>query len=535
VSQLWTVLRTCPLHQKRQFTGLKLASPDAHAMFLASREGDQVLDAGDQYWLNRHLLDAAFRHATGRGCFRRLDSALDGVLVSDVGKRMQVRAGQRTGGMIRTSMRATEIVMDRVWQLESETFHDVPGFVFAPMTEIVEPSEDPTALHPEVQRQAAGIRTDMDRFSDLEISSLVQHGYGVARKTCRKRPDLFGNDLPTDAPWNPVANNAPRTMHAGPPTGPPTRQKREAAGATVDARILHGSANRRIWSALLDPRDWTSYIYVPILVPIFVLLPWVVRDYYLHNHRINQIVRSLSQGSRDLEHMSRLLKGPVTPWKGVTPQEVPTLDEPDLSGFEILQDMRILDLRNWNPTATGKNDSRSLLYGYRRMKVFKKPEQETHSPFRMLLIATSPQSQVRLPPQQVPGTARMARLESSTPDQTEARWEASFDFDRVPAGEYVDLMVEYFTPGQFLKRGVDSTTLSFEIQGETAEVTRWLLMPKGRDYRSFHIIRYPTGQPEAAETVRIVTEYLADDYTILAYKLLAVPAGYTYELTWYYK
>jgi len=35
--------------------------------------------------------------------------------------------------------------------------------------------------------------------------------------------------------------------------------------------------------------------------------------------------------------------------------------------------------------------------------------------------------------------------------------------------------------------------------------------------------------------VRIVTEYLAEDYTILAYKLLSVKAGYTYEVTWYYK
>ena len=73
------------------------------------------------------------------------------------------------------------------------------------------------------------------------------------------------------------------------------------------------------------------------------------------------------------------------------------------------------------------------------------------------------------------------------------------------------------------------------MHAETAEVTRWILLPKGQEYRNFRIIRFKTGKPDTVEPVRIVTEYLADDYTILAYKLLSVDAGYTYELTWYYK
>src|SRR5262249_51392354 len=47
---------------------------------------------------------------------------LDGVLVSDVGQPIVVRGNQRAGGLIRTALRASDILMDRVWQLESETF-----------------------------------------------------------------------------------------------------------------------------------------------------------------------------------------------------------------------------------------------------------------------------------------------------------------------------------------------------------------------------------------------------------------------------
>jgi hypothetical protein len=35
--------------------------------------------------------------------------------------------------------------------------------------------------------------------------------------------------------------------------------------------------------------------------------------------------------------------------------------------------------------------------------------------------------------------------------------------------------------------------------------------------------------------VEPVTRFLAEDFTILAFKLLALRAGYTYELTWFYR
>ncbi|HVK15654.1 MAG TPA: hypothetical protein VM533_01820, partial [Fimbriiglobus sp.] len=281
--------------------------------------------------------------------------------------------------------------------------------------------------------------------------------------------------------------------------------------------------------------DWVSYLYVPILVPILVLLPYAVGKYYQRSHRVSQIAESISQSSRDFEQMSRLLDGPVAPWAGVTPEEVPSIDEPDLTGFEVLQDMRITDLRNWDPDASAKGDPGSMLYSYRRLKVSRKPEAGGANQFRVRLLPTSPLAQVRFPPQEVPGKARMSPVASSVPGQKECRWEASFDLRKVPVGEYVDLTVETLAPGQFLRRGESSTTFSFDIQAETAEVTRWLLMPRGKAYRNFHIIRYRTVEPDRVEEVQIVTKYLAEDSTILAYKLLSVDAGYTYEVTWHYK
>jgi len=57
---------------------------------------------GDQTWLNRHLIEAAFRQATGHACLRRLHGGLDGVLVSEVGMPISVQGDRRAGGLIRT-------------------------------------------------------------------------------------------------------------------------------------------------------------------------------------------------------------------------------------------------------------------------------------------------------------------------------------------------------------------------------------------------------------------------------------------------
>src|SRR5262245_25106720 len=242
VSILWDLLRDHQFYHEPLFAGLKPSDPDADALFTTSRRHGQILDADDQLWLNRHLLDAAFRLATGHACLRRLNSGLDVVLVSDVGKSMEVQAQRRAGGLLRTSARATDILMDRVWQLEMETFLGTPGFVFAAMTDVVEPADDPTALHPEIQRQVARVRTDLDRFSDLEISSLVRHGYCIGRKACRAHPELFGTELPASPPWDPIpgARDSAAAVSATARTSNPPRGP---TPPTVEARTLQASAH----------------------------------------------------------------------------------------------------------------------------------------------------------------------------------------------------------------------------------------------------------------------------------------------------
>ncbi|MFO0969453.1 MAG: hypothetical protein U0793_28175 [Gemmataceae bacterium] len=288
---------------------------------------------------------------------------------------------------------------------------------------------------------------------------------------------------------------------------------------------------RRIWSRFFDFRDWMSYVYVPIIVPILFLLPYYIVKAYQRSARMSALVDSLSHGSRDLEVMSRLLDGPMTHFTGETAEQMRAGEALDLKDFEVLQDSRIIDMRAWNPL---KDDTESLVYGFRRLKVFKKDELGNQI-FRIGALATHPKTDFRFPPQDLKPILRKMEMEPTPAGEKRTRFEVSVDFSKAPAGEFFDVMYEHLSPGVFLKRGDTWSSIIFGVEADTAEVTRWLLLPRGKEYKSFRIVRWETGKPETVQAVRIVTEYLANDSTILAYKLLSVKGGYTYEVTWFYK
>jgi predicted acylesterase/phospholipase RssA len=458
------------------------------------------------------------------------EKALDGVLVSDVGKKILVQASH-AGGFISTALRSSDILMDRVWQLELENFQDTFGFVFAPITDVVGPHEDSTALHAEVQRQVANIRTDLDAFSPLEISCLIRQGYCIGRKACRSRTDLFGTELPSDPPWDPVP---PASIpHKAPLASRLDKSNPETSPSTILARQLQASASRRIWSTLLSFRDWTSFIYIPLLL-LLLLVPYFLIDSYQHSRRVSRLVESISRGSPDFEILIQLMRAPMRSFKGVAVEEVAKLDPLDYKGFIILQDSCIIDLRPWNPTGAGKTDAASLVYGYRRLKV-QKTENHGNNVFRVTTLATHPKSQFRFPPQRFQPRLHQMVVENSNAQEKKCLFEVGVDLSKVPTGQVVDVIYEHYSPGEFVQRGEVSTTIAFRSEFDAAEVTRWILLPRGREYRSFEIVRYETGKDATAEVVKGFTEYLADDSSVIAYKIASVKAGYTFEVTWLYK
>jgi hypothetical protein len=177
-------------------------------------------------------------------------------------------------GLIGQSVRATDILWDRVWQLERENFGHVEGFSFLPITEAVSPTDDPTALHAVVQAEVQSIRTDLDCFSAKEINALAQHGYEVTRKLCRQNNLLGSMQLPDGPPWPPISSAVePQAVSTNATRG-------RTAPATLLARQLRKSSQRRVWSTLLNWRDWPSYVYLAVAFVLLLYLPLQVYQLY---------------------------------------------------------------------------------------------------------------------------------------------------------------------------------------------------------------------------------------------------------------
>jgi hypothetical protein len=294
--------------------------------------------------------------------------------------------------------------------------------------------------------------------------------------------------------------------------------------------MLQLSALRRIWGNLFSLRDWTSYIYVPLLFSLLILLPYLMVQSYLTSKRVNRLVESLAHSNPDIDILSQLMAGPVEPYKGESSEEVRSIEPPNYKGFSVLQDSRILDLRPWKPS-----DSTTLVYGYRHLKVLKNSDNTGNDVFRMVALTTHPDAQFRFPPSQYPPRLRRMCVENASAQEASCHFEVSVDLTKVPNGQAVDVIYEHYSRGVFLQRGENSTTVAFRSEVDAPEITRWFLLPRGKEYRSYQILRYETGKPGTAEFVKGLTDYMVDDPSIIAFKLASVQAGYTFEVTWIYK
>ena len=571
---LWDVMNHVNLAREPAFAHLSSPDADVELALDAARKTDSSLEPGEQLWLNRQLVEAAFQEATSQPCFRTPNACFDAVLVSDAGRPFRVVSDARAGGLVATSMRATEIVMNCVWQLETDAFTGTPGFVFAPISKVVDLDEDPTADHPEVQRMAAGIRTDLDRFSPLEIRALVRHGYCVGRSACRGRPDLFGT-ISTNMPWDPLpppgaisphpirveplpiandqrslrevdletAESRTLTTISNSPTAEPVEAEApaslkhvrttvpEPAPETVQSRTLQRSARRRLWSTLFDYRDWVWYIYIPLLVPILIVLPYYGVKWHHEAQVAQQLIESVAQGNRDFAVMGKLLnEGPVAPFAGMPTQEMQEVMPLDYSGFEVISDTRVLDYRSWRIAAVGAADDQSWGYAYRRMRVRKLTP--TANEFVMRARSLTPAFEARPLNKQIPTTLRLRRDAKAEDGRSLDVLDVAFDLTFVAAGEAVDLPVETMIcepPPERLE------AMEVFVDAETEMFTIWMLMPAGRQFENADVVRYAVGKAASPEPIVPANELVSEDGRILSFTLLSLKPGFRYEFRWTFR
>ena len=130
IQALWEVIRSERLYRDEAFQHVELADQGAQSLLAHAMQSRHRLDVESRLWLNRQIVEAALRQVVGRPCLKLNRQEFDGILVSDAGGKFKVKQGGRGGGLIKTALRASDILMDRVWQLELEAFENTTGVLF---------------------------------------------------------------------------------------------------------------------------------------------------------------------------------------------------------------------------------------------------------------------------------------------------------------------------------------------------------------------------------------------------------------------
>jgi len=514
------------------------------------------LGVRDGHFPTESFTDGGVYDNLGIRAFRWLQqyrgNALSRVLVSDAGKPFQI-LGETSLGFLAQSIRATDILWDRVWQLERENFGDQNGFHFIPITRIVPLSEDPQALHPVVQAEVASIRTDLDGFSDLEVDTLVGHGYEVARSVHRRMAGATATPVHEGPVWLPLSGETGlhHALAAAPsipaaegvaeavsevgsgkaaipdPTAPRAGTARSAATdpRALLALTLRRSSRRKIWSTLLDFGDWTSWIY---LILGFVLLVWLpIRFWRMHRHEqmLTSVINSIAKGDPDIRLVLDLVENdPLRDWKPIDVTEATELRPVHVGDIDVLSRSRIIDLRKaW--VGQGARDGHGVVQMRDRLTI-RIPDGATDPAITLRTSNVVRELEYRQPRNQPQIVVRRGFEEVA--GEKLARYELTCDLATAPRG--VPVTLEIATSVRFPR--LEPGRMPFLLEHPTDLLTVWMLFPEDHPYHTYQLLRHPSG--ESAATEPLASRYTIDHPygTLIGWSVITPEPGTLYECRW---
>ena len=444
---------------------------------------------------------------------------LDPIIVSDAGKPFQILSNASLG-FVGQSVRATDILWDRVWQLEHENFANREGFMFIRMTDGVSQSDDPTAMHPVIQNEVQTIRTDLDRFSNDEIDVLVRHGYEVARKILLSQGLIDNEKAAHKAPWTPIKTQVKsKSKDEKPSFDKPSR-------VAALSRMIRQSRTRRIFSTFLDFRDWASYVYLAAFLLVFVFAPLQVYQLYKKSQMQSVIIDAVAMGDPDIRQILALAtSNPTRDWVG---DEVRERREPSglgLDGVEIFSHSRIYDLRNWHPDESDAA-RRGKVYIRDRFSLALTDAYQGDGKIAFLVPLNVEDISFRQRSSTLKGVISKITTPATGGVQSRLMYELVYDLSAVPKGEAASIEVEILTDVPKRVRA------PFITHTKTDLISVWMLFPPDRPYKNYSLVVYPV---DRSRPPQIMNSRFAIDHpygTFIGWSVINPEPDQVYETRW---
>jgi hypothetical protein len=208
-------------------------------------------------------------------------------------------------------------------------------------------------------------------------------------------------------------------------------------------------------------------------------------------------------------------------------EEVPQIEPPHNQGIEVIADMRVVDLRELRHAKSLLTDEQSVAFVYRRVRIEKM--ESTANDFTIRARWPTANVEVRALNKRIPTVIRRSQDVKTAEGAPVHVFEVAFNLVKVPVHDAVDLPIEFMST-EPASGTADSAT--FYVDDETGILSCWLLLPEGRQYHNFELLRYQNGKESVPERVTPAYQFDTLEGQVLAFALLNVNPGFTYEARW---
>lgn len=298
------------------------------------------------------------------------------------------------------------------------------------------------------------------------------------------------------------------------------------AAASERASLLRFSSIRRIWSSLLDFKDWPTYVWVPLLSVVLLAIPYLIAEMQERTRQQQIVLSAMAQSSPIYRKVLNLLEqGPVESIPLAEFDEVDQLDPLDFTGFEIVTDIRVFDLRPWtNPDHELPGPTS---YGILRVRRTMQGQQNPYLRFHFFTLDEKIYFKIHNKSLQ----PRMRRMKT---EQGTYQWEIVLDMSHVPLGGNVEIIAEAVIASDMISERDDESRFSFSVPAETGFQQIWMILPENRIYDHFELSRHPIEQPESFEIVEPHSSVELPLGSIATFQMINPQENYRYEcqLNW---
>jgi predicted acylesterase/phospholipase RssA len=202
----------------------------------------------------------------------------DLIIVSDAGSPFQWQLNSEFRDPLSLALRASEIIANRVAEETLKRIVSQDRIALLSIDEI----DEGASLAPMVQRLVSEIRTDLDRFSDVEAAALVTHGEDKAARTLLQKYQITAS-----APMNDLTIRLPKSSEI--------------------ADALGESWRVKWWNSFTNFTDWrTSVIY--LIGQLILSAPVVAFSSFLKSLEAKSAAQAAANQRTDFENTLNALQ-----------------------------------------------------------------------------------------------------------------------------------------------------------------------------------------------------------------------------------